>query len=101
MNPLKDKQLTYWLVNLGNMYYAGGLLRKKEDFSYKIQIVYFFQLFFTLLSKSFDINSKTANTNIETGIATIAKSPQNLIISIRIDLLYILPTKQNSNYINS
>ncbi|EJP83502.1 MULTISPECIES: hypothetical protein [Bacillus cereus group] len=38
MNPLKDKQLTYWLVNLGNMYYAGGLLRKKEDestFSYE------------------------------------------------------------------
>lgn len=29
MNPLKDKQITYWLVNLGNMYYAGGLLRKK------------------------------------------------------------------------
>ncbi|HDR7594805.1 TPA: hypothetical protein QCX59_003999 [Bacillus mycoides] len=38
MNPLKDKQLTYWLVNLGNMYYTGGLLRKKEDestFSYE------------------------------------------------------------------
>nr|WLE91127.1 hypothetical protein GGBNIMDK_00158 [Bacillus cereus] len=38
MNPLKDKQLSYWLVNLGNMYYAGGLLRKKEDestFSYE------------------------------------------------------------------
>ncbi|MFF2884717.1 hypothetical protein [Bacillus toyonensis] len=38
MNPLKDKQLPYWLVNLGNMYYAGGLLRKKEDestFSYE------------------------------------------------------------------
>ncbi|MGM2748450.1 hypothetical protein BK718_33090 [Bacillus thuringiensis serovar andalousiensis] len=38
MNPLKDKQITYWLVNLGNMYYAGGLLRKNEDdcnFSYE------------------------------------------------------------------
>ncbi|MGA4465921.1 hypothetical protein ACPA2L_25275 [Bacillus bombysepticus] len=38
MNPLKDKQLTYWLVNLGNMYYAGGLLRKREytsTFSYE------------------------------------------------------------------
>ncbi|MDO6631817.1 hypothetical protein [Bacillus thuringiensis] len=38
MNPLKDKKLTYWLVKLGEMYYAGGLLRKKEDestFSYE------------------------------------------------------------------
>nr|WP_242488037.1 hypothetical protein [Bacillus sp. TH13] len=38
MNPLKDIQLTYWLVNLGNMYYAGGLLRKREiesSFSYE------------------------------------------------------------------
>lgn len=38
MNPLKDKQLTYWLVNLGHMYYAGGLLRKheyKSTFSYE------------------------------------------------------------------
>lgn len=38
MNSLKGKQLTYWLVNLGNMYYAGGLLREKEDessFSYE------------------------------------------------------------------
>lgn len=38
MNLLKGKQLTYWLVNLGNMYYAGGLLREKEDessFSYE------------------------------------------------------------------
>ncbi|AJG73705.1 hypothetical protein FOC89_00520 (plasmid) [Bacillus thuringiensis] len=38
MNPLKDKKLTYWLVKLGEMHYAGGLLRKKEDestFSYE------------------------------------------------------------------
>ncbi|WP_411512280.1 hypothetical protein ACLINY_29185 (plasmid) [Bacillus thuringiensis] len=38
INPFKDKKLTYWLVNLGNMYYAGGLLRKKDNestFSYE------------------------------------------------------------------
>ncbi|HDX9614792.1 TPA: hypothetical protein ROY01_006025 [Bacillus toyonensis] len=38
MNPLKGKQLTYWLMNLENMYYAGGLFRKKEEsstFSYE------------------------------------------------------------------
>ncbi|MGX5622217.1 hypothetical protein ACWKS7_27135 [Bacillus cereus] len=38
MNPLKNIQLKYWLVNLGNMYYAGGLLRKTDDdstFSYE------------------------------------------------------------------
>lgn len=47
MNPLKDKQLTYWLVNLGNMYYAAGLLRKGENessFSYEFvnDVVYAF-----------------------------------------------------------
>uniref|UniRef100_UPI003F490849 hypothetical protein n=1 Tax=Bacillus multifaciens TaxID=3068506 RepID=UPI003F490849 len=38
MNPFKDKQLPYWLVNLGSMYYAGGLIRKKDNestFSYE------------------------------------------------------------------
>ncbi|WP_170935237.1 hypothetical protein [Bacillus mycoides] len=38
MSPLKDKQLTYCLVSLEHMYYAGGLLGTKEDkstFSYE------------------------------------------------------------------
>lgn len=29
MNSFKDRQLIFWFVNLGNMYYAGCLLRKK------------------------------------------------------------------------
>ncbi|AFU17106.1 hypothetical protein MC28_D057 (plasmid) [Bacillus thuringiensis MC28] len=88
MNPLKNIPLKYWLVNLGNMYYAGGLLRKKDDSTFSYEFV----------------NDETYGCPIleEHGAMWIAKKCGGVVVErvATSDELTILEDK-NEGYINS
>jgi hypothetical protein len=93
MNPLKDKQLTYWLVNLGNMYYAGGLLRKSEnESSFSFEFVNEEVYAFPFLEENAAINVAKQCGGIVVGVA--AATSEKLTILENRNKRYILSESQ-------